>query len=1521
LADEELADDVFVPPDRHTLQRLADSRKLLAEGRFGEAVRYLGDILDAPEDFFFQPEKHSAVHRSLITEARRLVGQMPRAGREMYELEYGARARRMLDEALAAGNVAALAEVSRRFFHTRSGYQATFLLGLYHFDHGRPSFGAATLQRLREAGPYAEEMEPGLSLMMAACWIQAGAPEKAREVLVALRARQPALRVAVAGHEVPLFTNDAEAVDWFVRATGLHTAAGAAESDQWLMFRGDATRTAASSGGAPLLNLRWRVAVTDDPLLEAALEQYEKQWHEHGASTIPALHPLAVGDVLLMRTARNLLAVDYSTGKRLWEVPAEGALELNPEVPASELQMRQSMLLGGIEQRIWNDMTYGTLSSDGQCVFAVEEDQDEATGVGIPRNGVIRLGPALIVGRARAMGGGLPDEQTSACNRLAAYDIRTGKLRWHLGGPGPAGRHALRQAETFFLGPPLPLLGQLYALGEIKGEIRLLVLDAATGNLLWSQQLAMAEQGVVQDAMRRWAGASPSYADGVLVCPTTTGAVVGLELATRSLLWGYRYGNSRAAGRLNMGMPMVFAGPGPSRWIDGSISIADGRVLVTPAESDWLYCLSLQDGGLLWKCPRKNDLYVACADRDKVVLVGRRSVRARRMADGTSAWERPVELPEASVPSGRGFRAGDRYFLPLSSAEIVGIDLERGRIVQVAKSRKGDVPGNIICHRGKVVSQALESVDAYFQLDAVQAEAQRRLAANPNDAEALSLRGEVLLDGGKRGEAVAAFRRAYQLDADPHTRILLRDTLLDGLRTDFAAYRHQSDEAARLLDDPGERAIFLRLMADGLRQAGEWAPAWESYQKLVDLEPDALPLDPIDTVLTVRRDRWFQGRLALLREPANGQAVANIDAAVAGRLKAAVADGSIDALQHFVDYFGNQPAAAPARSQLVRRLNSAGRLLEAELTADRGAEASPASPAPASGDRPAKRDEPSWPLGKVEVETVTSHAPPVNPYGRFVIEKHGSSGPFFGDLSLHFDDMRHSLLGRDGYGRTLWELSLLSEGQRMNFAYGGSRNLVQARIKGHLLLVALGWKLLAIDTLGAGHDGTPRVLWTQDLMSSGIELPGLRALPMPLGNLPWQWQQQFAQSYERTSLLGPVTSQCVCFQRLRHLAAVDPRNGQTLWVRQDVPAGSDLFGDEEHLFVLSPNRQEAMLLRTSDGELLGTRKIPRLSGRQVLPSGEVKDVFLHLEEFCLAALGRRLLLWWPDGDGRVLTLVDPLEGRDVWPERRFSAAARAAVVGDQAVGVLEPDGRFLLLGLPDGRTIADVKLDAEPNLLDIMLLGGRGQYFLIARRATQTLASIQALPGCAIKPIYHGRLYALDERGKLQWPAPVVLTNQYLWADQPPRLPVLCFAALQFNHVFNGQDFQQMSLLCIDKRHGRVVCKQDVPIYAGLLDVTGDAEKKTVDLVLQRSILRLRFTDQPWPPAATGGQSGDASAADSTPGGLWKSIERTLGRLIDESSKVPGGRSNVKPAPRARQPRPARPGPVKKRSEQDPFAD
>ena len=98
-------------------------------------------------------------------------------------------------------------------------------------------------------------------------------------------------------------------------------------------------------------------------------------------------------------------------------------------------------------------------------------------------------------------------------------------------------------------------MGCLYVLAEQKEEVRLLALDPATGDLWWSQQLSAVEQSLVQDPLRRHMGVSPSYADGILVCPTSTGALVGVDLANHSLLWAHCYvaGNNRG-----MRPPWVF---------------------------------------------------------------------------------------------------------------------------------------------------------------------------------------------------------------------------------------------------------------------------------------------------------------------------------------------------------------------------------------------------------------------------------------------------------------------------------------------------------------------------------------------------------------------------------------------------------------------------------------------------------------------------------------------------------------------------------------------------------------------------------------------------------------------------------------------------------------------------------------------------------------------------------------------------------------------------------------------------
>src|SRR5690606_4972299 len=111
--------------------------ELRDQKRYAEAVEALGRLLEGSEDHFIKPGDGENLYRSAKTEARKALGEMPAEGRESYELQFGALARRKLEEAAAKGDIDGVAEVARQFFHTRAGYEAMFLLGMHHADHGR----------------------------------------------------------------------------------------------------------------------------------------------------------------------------------------------------------------------------------------------------------------------------------------------------------------------------------------------------------------------------------------------------------------------------------------------------------------------------------------------------------------------------------------------------------------------------------------------------------------------------------------------------------------------------------------------------------------------------------------------------------------------------------------------------------------------------------------------------------------------------------------------------------------------------------------------------------------------------------------------------------------------------------------------------------------------------------------------------------------------------------------------------------------------------------------------------------------------------------------------------------------------------------------------------------------------------------------------------------------------------------------------------------------------------------------
>ena len=1568
---------VLAKAARTQVQLLGLARRLVERGRYAEAVRALGTILDSPEDEFLPERSGPIQRRSLKSEAQQVLGRMPAAGVDLYELQFGARARQMLDEAIAGGNVAGLTEVSRRFFHTRAGYEATFLLGLDHLDHGRALAGALVLKKLRDQCHVVDQFEPTLSVALATCWLRAASPKEARQALSALRAKHPDSRIRIGGKEVPLATSDDAAVAWLSQIVGAAATAQTPGPDRWAMVRGNPARNAIAAGGEPLLSMRWRMPTSDHPYIEAMLQELRTDEEDHDQWMLPGVHPLVVSDVVLMRTTRNLLAVDFNSGKRLWEAPpAEDPFEAMLGSGSQDPQGYNGpggyrpgqQIEQGLRFRMFGDATYGPLSSDGESVFAIEDLQLESLNAGRSM---------FITGQHRNEEGG-----PKAYNRLAAYDIRTGRLKWHLGGSPE--EFNLPLAGTFFLGPPLPLMDlmdQLFVLGESRGEIRLMALDGKTGNPLWSQQLADVDRDVLNDPLRRLAGVAPSYADGILVCPTGNKSIVALEAATRSLLWGYTYTSDNDQGQ-QQGMFFPVQGTMDAvganlRWTDSSAVIADGYVLATPTDSNEVHCLKLADGTLCWTEPRQDDLYLACVHEQKVVLVGRQGVRALRLAPPSkeeaehakseakakkaepdqpeaaaeshgesredavrplAAWEgRKVAYPPGAVPSGTGFQSGNLYYLPLTNGEVIGIDLDQGRVVSTAKGR-GSVPGNLVCYKGKIVSQRADAVEVYYQLVALRKLVDHRLATRPDDPEALSLRGEILWHEGDLAEAIRCFRHSLDLAGNPGTRALLRGSLLDGLRVDFARLRVHADEIPPLCDEPAQQATYLVLMASGLQAAGEFHAALEQYQRLVALDREHRGMENIDKSLSVRRDRWLQAQLANLREAAPPAVQAEIDHYVAVCWQEAQKSGTTQAIRQFLDYFAGQPLGTEAREAMIHKHCQSGNFLAAEiLLGEEERSGDPRRIAAAAVEmagllRQAGRpqdaaiyyrrltgelaevvcsdgktgkqwvdslpaDDPvrplltaasPWPVGNVLVEKSEPKRLPTPTYNQASIEFQGDRGPFFRETTVELHQAPPQLLGRDGYGNIQWHLSLMEIARENRFSLNQSTMRVQAQ--GHLLLVSMGDKVLAIDTL-CKPGGLARVVWSQDLDEPRTDMVRNVQLRILLANQPAAVQQlRMANGEPAISLPEAVSGQILCLRRSHTCLGLDPATGQIIWTRQDIRPESTLFGDQDYIFVAPLNDSKALVLRARDGSTAGVRDVR--SAR-------------------FATLGRNVLAWHAEGERATLEMLDAWTGKAVWPERRFAANAQLALADHEAIGVFEPGGRFLLIGLPGGATITDTTLLPEPNLNRITLLRSPDQFLLITQSGEgedDARRQMQAMPGTngeRLQRVTKGRVYGFDRQGKCLWPKPVKIDDQFLVLDQPSQLPVLIFAAMI------SQRKQQMmenttALLGIDRRNGRVVLNDRSRASTHCFSIVGDPEKnKTVDVHLQSRTVRLTFTDQPIPaPTATNRAKTTATKA------LFNALRRaTIGRGDDDDDDDPEPAVPSPATPPA--PRPLRPVPAK----------
>ncbi len=1459
----------FLEVPRSLQQALREAEEAVEGGRYSDAVLRLGEIASGDysdtsvddlqgQDFFLPIDGSIPAGRpissSFLKRVRALLGDLPGEALDTYELQYGPTARKALDEAAGDRDWLKVSEVRRRFFHTRAGYDASVVLAQRSMLLGHPLEATLYLADLLASDRAMDYLGDEIVVMHAAACAAAGQPLPVAGVQD--RFQRGSIQVEILGQSIQFATWD-EVLEWanerFTSAVG-NEKVGATIAEVWekqsetfAMFGGDVSRNRANGGQLPLTNERWRLSTTASPLQERTLRQDVEDLRTSGKLPPPSWVPLRVGDQLLMRTTERLVGIDHRTGKRVWTYPWQLGLDSLEEEP-SDLE---GMLQGPqqpplLSQRVWNDLPYGQITSDGEQVYLLDQlGQLESVTMNAMLNmrGVRRL--------------------QNRSNTLVALELETeGKLRWRIGADEDS---PSTLSDAFFLGPPLPIDGRLFVMAEIAGDICLCCLDSRSGQELWRQQLVTVESGGVQsDPIRRVAGAMPTYHEGVLICPTGAGAVVAIDLVDRTLRWGATvernaemYRSINGTGRALETVKLM------QRWHNG-VAVAEGTaVLITPVESDRLYGLDLLTGEKLF--PEKNRvqmMYLAGIRNGTFLVVGTHQIRAFSVESGDMVWASSRDLVTVGQQiSGLGVFGKYDYFLPTTTNEIIQVSLTDGTVRQ---RRETQYPlGNLISAGGQLVSQGPTSLAVAFGQSTLEPEVERRLTEDPDDFEAIVRKSEILIQKGDLSSALDYLQRARQMrPGDDEVRMLSVSALLGRLRSGASGADNLVEVLESLIDRPRQRVQLIGLQTRAAIDAKNYQGAVESLMELSALvasdsllDSSDLALDD-DPTLQCSLDSWIAARAAEVYAAAGPSELEAIDALIESKCQL-IRSGSDHLLRSTLMHFGSFRGVGPLRRELADRMldredavglerlawgsDLPGDQALAQLTLSR---LQILATAYALGRMP--RDEQRV-LQEMERRLKSEANEPLDSWGDSLagiddrldelstalqeitwpdevsLTWDARTTRIIRSLSQtqRFSDMQRlageQMIGWRLYGEGSSPLSLMSpQGMRLRIAVDGDVSEAEktAVVSGGVMVVVTRSELIAVNLLALFSGVGDPVLWQRPVSGEGGAPMVRRSSVTPFDDkvIRYAVDNSMTTAVIPEFSLGPILGDRLIILQGGDLVALDLVTAETLWRNAAAPANGAVVTDGKQIAVVSDSTGTVAFFDPVDGQQLET---------QVWSGGQL-----------WSSLGTHVLSYQPmeNVDQFKIQLFNPFSGEVVLEHEAMKAnrsggeealdSSYGRVEGGRYLNLLSNQGDAFIWDLVLGKEVCNLKLEPFPSLagLNVMQLGQRMVWLPRAKTippTDPTEPQIQTSDGR-----YHvavDRIHAMNlEDGNLLWERKFDST----WGCtvmQPADSPLLILARSPFAFsTINGTRRKDMDVMAIHARDGKTAeLTEGRPVLSG----------------------------------------------------------------------------------------------------------
>lgn len=888
---------------------LAVAIDCIKDGAYGDAAKALQAILNSDEDFFVRVVDEDPVTlaktdrwASVKYEANRLLGTMPTQGQKVYQDLFGRVAEIEVEKAQKADDVPKLAETAQKYFHTKAGLQANDMLATYFLDSAQFFQAALLFDRMMTLSSKQSEIKPLTLFKAAITFRRTGDVQRSEDIWKQLL---PQLEGA-GGLQIGKQKVGIEKLQQILKNTPKPQMLNPRD---WSLVRGNLTNTAQTIGSPPLLSeMLWkRPIVRDKSEVTGELDPdggvpdliSKAKGDIRSLQNVPLMSgffPLAIEGKLIYRTYSGMTAVHLQdvkddkgnviekAGQIAWKgIGFDGGLALS--LSNSQLNDKLKQWIGTYQGShrefmnfVYENTLVGTLSADLKQVYAVDD-------LAIP------VPPAFV---NQIFGGnpnfgipGLPKDIKDRVlqNSLQAYNIHTGKNAWTLG-HGDRRKHGEFE-DSLFLGPPLPVAGKLFVLNErANGELRLLGIDPVAGTVLSEQKLGTVEDQsrFVRDPNRRIHAVHMAYGEGILVCPTNSGYLMGIDLLSKSLAWAYPYREGKQAEKVPISPIQPFPNPKlqqlpllPSTWKVAPPAIDKGKVVFTAPDAKSLHCVNLRDGTMAWKKNKTDsDLFMAGAWNGRVLVVTRNSCYALDMHNkGNLLWE----VTTGAMPSGQGVASKNIYYLPLSNGEIVAIDVEKGAVTARNRPSSGNAPvaGNLVFHEDVVVSQTEDEIVVYPQLVAKLEVITKEAEKFPADLAKQLYLSELQLANGEVQKAIDLMYKVKAKNPPADLEAKLKQKMYEGLtdlfqvnfkkaRADYLKDYEALLEVPDDLEKQKRKATFYRLLGAGLEEEQDLVGAFDAYRKFGSLplfQKEGIPAKD-DPLRKIPAQVWFRGRLSAM---------------------------------------------------------------------------------------------------------------------------------------------------------------------------------------------------------------------------------------------------------------------------------------------------------------------------------------------------------------------------------------------------------------------------------------------------------------------------------------------------------------------------------------------------------------------------------------------------------------------------------------------------------------------------------